>query len=305
MWDAENDDDAAFDRRMASVVREIGERGKLVVAESVPPVRAGERAPAPAPAPEPAQALAPAPARAPAVAAAASAVLSSRTSPGPAPSGSPQSTLVPHQSGTEAFRLGTALSVEQQPLATQQVNRSASFGASGTGTSLMEVSAFMTEQLKAQMVEQRAHDNDQHAEVVRLLMERETKLEAQLEAQRKEFEAQRKELMEREAQTRAEKVELEAKLEAQRKELEAKTHAQSRTDKVTALQLRLEVLSESRLLEDEELAAIEDKVADAIGVAGVDDGAESAWDCVMQMIRLSEGIGSEKMFARQLRRKFL
>ena len=81
-----------------------------------------------------------------------------------------------------------------------------------------------------------------------------------------------------------------------------KTHAQSRTDKVTALQLRLEVLSDSKLLEDEELAAIEDKVADALGV---DDGTESAWDCVMQMIRLSEGIASEKMFARQLRRKFL
>ena len=110
-------------------------------------------------------------------------------------------------------------------------------------------------------------------------MEREAKLEAQLEAQRKEFEAQRKEF------------------EAQRK--------QSRTDKVTALQLRIEVLSDSKLLEDDELAAIEDIVADAIGVAGVEDGAESAWDCVMQMIRLSEGIGSEKMFARQLRRKFL
>ena len=65
------------------------------------------------------------------------------------------------------------------------------------------------------------------------------------------------------------------------------------------------MLSDSKLLEDEELAAIEDKVADAIGVAGVEDGADSAWDCVMQMIRLSEGIGSEKMFARQLRRKFL
>ena len=167
----------------------------------------------------------------------------------------------------------------------------------------------MTEQLQAQM-EQRVHDIDQHAEMVRLLMERETELEAQLEAQRKEFEAklegcetklevQRKEFEEQ-------RKDLEAKLEAQRKELEAKVkkHTQSRTDKVTALQLRLEGLSDSKLLEDDELAAIEDKVADAIGVAGVDDGAERAWDCVMQMIRLSEGIGSEKMFARQLRRKF-
>ena len=61
MWDAENDDDAAFERRMASVVREVGERGKLIVAESVPPAR-WERSPTPAPAPEPARALAPAPA---------------------------------------------------------------------------------------------------------------------------------------------------------------------------------------------------------------------------------------------------
>ena len=125
---------------------------------------------------------------------------------------------------------------------------------------------------------------------------------AQLEAQRQEFEAQRKEL---EAKLEA-KLEAQRKdFEAQRKEFEAKACAQSRTDKVTALQLRLDVLSDSKLLEDEELAAIEDKVADAIGVAGVEDGAESVWDCVMQMIRLSEGIGSEKMFARQLRRKFL
>ena len=158
----------------------------------------------------------------------------------------------------------------------------------------------MTEQLKAQMNEQRAHDNDQHAEMVRLLMDRETKLEAQ----RKEFEAQRKEF---EAKLEAQRQGCETKLEAQRKEFEAKvkTHAHSQIDKVTALQLRLEVLSDSKLLEDEELAVIEDKVADAIGVASVDDGAESAWDCVVQMIRLSEGIASEKMFARQLRRKFL
>eukprot|EP01043_Picozoa_sp_COSAG02_P018642 COSAG02_NODE_875_length_16279_cov_199.143078_12_plen_332_part_00 len=331
MWDAENDDDAAFERRMASVVREIGERGKLIVAESVPPVRTGERAPTPAPAPEPARALAPAPARAPAAVpaagAAAPAAMFPRTNAGlDCPSASPQSALASQQSGTEVVRPGTVLSVEQQPLATQQVNSSASFVASGTGTSLMEVSAFMTEQVKAQM-EQRVHDNEQHAEMVRLLMARETKLEAQVEAQRKELVAQRKELEAQRKEFEAQRKELDAKLEAkldaqrqgceikleaqrkefeaQRKELEAKTQAQSRTDKLTALQLRLEVLSDSKLLEDDELAAIEDKIADAIGVAGVDDGSESAWDCVMQMIRLSEGVASEKMFARQLRRKYL
>ena len=50
---------------------------------------------------------------------------------------------------------------------------------------------------------------------------------------------------------------------------------------------------------------LEDKVADAIGVVDTEDGADSVRDCVVQMIRLSEGIASEKMFARQLRCKFL
>eukprot|EP01043_Picozoa_sp_COSAG02_P128180 COSAG02_NODE_65621_length_257_cov_1.208861_1_plen_85_part_11 len=72
----------------------------------------------------------------------------------------------------------------------------------------------MTEQLKAQVVEERAHDNEQHAEMLRLLVEREAKLDAQLEAQRKESDAQRKE-------SEAQRQSYEAKLEAQRKELEA------------------------------------------------------------------------------------
>ena len=167
----------------------------------------------------------------------------------------------------------------------------------------------MTEQLKAQVVEQRAHDNEQHAEMIRLLVERETqaraekveleaKLEAKLEAQRKEFEAQRQAY--------------ETKLEAQRKDLEGmseahrrETQGQARRNKVMALQLRFEALGEAKLLEDEELSAIEDKVADAIGAAATEDGADHAWVCVMQMVRLSEGIASEKTFARQLRRKFV
>ena len=132
---------------------------------------------------------------------------------------------------------------------------------------------------------------EQHAEMMRLLVERDTKLEAQ----RKEFEAQ----------LEAQRKNLEAKCEAKLDSLRRETQVQARTDKVTTLQLRLEVLSESKLLEDKELSTIEDKVADAIGATPTDDGADRAWDCVMQMVRLSEGIASEKMFARQLRRKFL
>ena len=46
MWDAEKDDAASFDRRLDSVVREVGDRGKPMMAEAVPP----EPTPAPAPA---------------------------------------------------------------------------------------------------------------------------------------------------------------------------------------------------------------------------------------------------------------
>ena len=35
MWDAEKDDDAAFERRVDAVMREVGDRGKLVFSEAV------------------------------------------------------------------------------------------------------------------------------------------------------------------------------------------------------------------------------------------------------------------------------
>ncbi len=44
------------------------------------------------------------------------------------------------------------------------------------------------------------------------------------------------------------------------------------------------------MLEGEELSTIEDKVAEAVGAATTEDGADCAQDCVMQMDRLSEGI---------------
>jgi hypothetical protein len=211
MWDAENDDEAAFERWVDSVTREIGERGKLNVPESVPPMREAT----PTPAPAPARAVAPGVALAPSLAPAPAPALSSTTGAAIDPSPSPTSTLVSQPRGTAAITPNIASSVQeqQQPTAPQQVSSSAHVVASGTGASLMEVSAFMTEQLKAQMVEQRAHDNEQHAEMIRLLVEREAKLEAKLEAQRQEFET---------------------KLEAHRRE----TQGQARTIKVVALQLR-------------------------------------------------------------------
>ena len=38
MWDADDDDADGFERRLDNVVREIGERGKIMVPESVPPL---------------------------------------------------------------------------------------------------------------------------------------------------------------------------------------------------------------------------------------------------------------------------
>eukprot|EP01043_Picozoa_sp_COSAG02_P081174 COSAG02_NODE_19686_length_869_cov_1.642857_2_plen_122_part_00 len=114
--------------------------------------------------------------------------------------------------------------------------------------------------------------------------------EAKLEAYEAKLEAQRQQT------------------EAQRQQTEALRHSHdandSRRAKVAAFQARLEILYSAKLLEDDELCAIEDKVADAIGAAHTDDGDDGAWMCVMQMVQLSEGIASEKMFSRQLRRKF-
>eukprot|EP01043_Picozoa_sp_COSAG02_P051666 COSAG02_NODE_5468_length_4297_cov_3.717008_5_plen_272_part_00 len=61
-WDAEKDDDAAFENRLDMVCREIGDRGKPLLSEAIPP-----HEPAPEPTRQLATAPAPAPAPAPAV----------------------------------------------------------------------------------------------------------------------------------------------------------------------------------------------------------------------------------------------
>ena len=65
-WDADQVEDAAFEHRLDAVVREIGDRGKLMSPEAATPFHE----PTPAPAPAPKRAPAPAPAPAPAAAAA-------------------------------------------------------------------------------------------------------------------------------------------------------------------------------------------------------------------------------------------
>jgi hypothetical protein len=83
-------------------------------------------------------------------------------------------------------------------------------------------------------------------------------------------------------------------------------HAEASAGKVSALQLRLESLHVAELLDEDTLFAIEDKIADAIqeAEAGSDGASDDARGCVAQMVALSEGIVSDKMFSRQLKRKF-
>ena len=140
---------------------------------------------------------------------------------------------------------------------------------SSPGASLIEVSAFMTAQLK----EQRDHD---------------AKVRNEIDAQRKEAVAK--------LDTQREKA------DAERRAIEAKVEALRddaiRTQQVTALQVRLEFLHAAKLLADEELFALEDVIADA-------DEELDADDRVVRMVGLSARMVADAAFSRQLRRKFV
>jgi hypothetical protein len=105
-WDADEDDDDAFEKRVDDVCREIGNRGRpqLSLSEAVPPP-ARAPIPAPVPAPVPAAARAPAPAPAPAAVRA----------PAPAPvSVSPRPT--PRQDApTPSMQTSMMLTTQPQP----------------------------------------------------------------------------------------------------------------------------------------------------------------------------------------------
>ncbi len=277
MWGAEEDDDASFERRVDNLVREIGERGKLMVAESVPPLREPTPAPAPAPSPpssEPASTRAPA-ARAPA----ATTALFASASPSIAHAAEQQA----GQSANARITHTVLPSMEQQPVVQQQPS-SSSVATSQMGTSLMEVSAFMTEQLKTQMASQRAHDKEQHAEVVRLL-------EGQLEAQRHEIKAQRQAIKA-----------LEAKL--------APACAISQ-EQLAALQSRIQTLHVAKLLSDDELFSLEDACGDIIELESSIGGritsemaqANPSVSKLSRLVALCERVTSDEALARQIRRR--
>ena len=163
-------------------------------------------------------------------------------------------------------------------------------GAGSGGTSLMEVSAFMTEQLDKQLEKQRMHDaqmrDQMDAKMERQLKEAKrdkAELKAEMEAQRLENDKLRTEVTE--ACVRAE---MQAKVDGA-------AAARLRDQQLLALQGRLEALSAAKLLTDDELFAVEDVIADSSGEPSGDDQ-------LTMLLALSARMATDSAFARQLRR---
>lgn len=265
-WDADQDDDAAFEHRLDSVVREIGDRGKLILPEAVPPLR--EPNPAPAPAPKRAPAAAP-----PAV-----------TPAQPAPSKPPLAAVTtPQRIFSPSTQPSPASVLEHQPLQL------------GGGGGLAELTAFICEQQRMQLereekLEAQRREIDAKLEMQRreaearqaqLAREMETKLEAQRQLAR----------------------EMEAKLAPKPAVSDEQLLAlQSRIEALHKAQL----LSDDELYALEDISADYIDFKSSVGgvVTGeMAQGTETARK-LLKLVALSEGMAADGAFARQARRKY-
>jgi hypothetical protein len=163
------------------------------------------------------------------------------------------------------------------PLGTLSTERHG--GTPAAGVSLMEVSTFMTEQLKA-VARMEARVDKQAAEA-----------KAEMEMQRLENDKLRGEVN---AKLLAE-ASLRAEMQAQ---LDGAAAARLRDQQLVALQARLEALGAAKLLTDDEMFAVEDIIGDSSGEAS-EDGQ------VTTLLALSTRMASNSGFARQVRRKFV
>ena len=254
-WDADEDDDAAFEKRVDGLCNEIGDRGRLMLPEAVPPP---EFQPEPEPQPEPQPQPEPEPAP-------SHWQLVEETV---APNTTSSSSYSPSVHGTPTL---TAAATPMQP-ANLQLQQSAG-SSPALGPALMEVSAFMAEQLQLQ------RDHDERI---------------------------------REA-AQAERAELQSQMEQQRHEIEAlremarpKMAAEVLSDKqLAALQQRFVSLHAAALLSDTELYFLEDGVIDCIEVLPEAPAAMPEVATVAKMVMLSEKVPVDATFARQVRRKFV
>jgi hypothetical protein len=162
---------------------------------------------------------------------------------------------------------------DSMPLSTLSTERQGG-GTTAAGVSLMEVSTFMTEQLKA-VARMEARMDKQASEAKAEMEAQRVASTAHMEAQRIENDKLRTEA----AETRVEAV-----------------AARLRDQQLIMLQARLEVLGVAKLLTDDELFAVEDVIADS-SVEASGDGQ------VAMLLALSARMASDSAFARQLRRK--
>ncbi len=277
MWDANEDDDAAFERRANPVLREIGDRCKVVVAE------AGQQRHQPAPRPAPTRQVA-----------------QPQTPSVGAPHGSTSS------SHSNQQREKTAQ--EGAPAVATVLQRTPSTASSMTSVSFAEMAAFIREE--------RAFRESQRQEWEAKLETQRKESDAKLETQRKESDAKLKtERQEWEAKLESQRQEWEAKLETQLQEREATLQKawtaklkpqRSRTDASDArvLQARFEALHTSKLLSDDELYILENLVFDNVQDSERGEEGESH-STVGSLVRLCELATSDAGLARQLRRKYI
>ena len=304
MWDANEDDDAAFERRAYPVLREIGGRCKVVVAG------AGQQTHEPTPAPSPG------PTRQ---------VAQPQTPGMGAPHGSTSSSHSNQQQENKA---------EVGPPAVATVQRMPSTASSSTSGGFAEMAAFIREE--------RTFISEERTQIEAKLETQRQEWEARLEAQRQEWESQRKEFetkletqrKECEAKLETQRKESEAKLETQRQEWEVKLDTQrqanesqlhereakletawkskleaqrSRRDASEArvLQARFEALHACKLLSDDELYILENLLVDNLEDCDRSRGEGESHSMVSSLVRLSEHAASDAGLARQLRRKYI
>ena len=126
---------------------------------------------------------------------------------------------------------------------------------------------------------------------VSALLERQDKMEAKLEARMQQ------QAEEAQAQNQA--------LLRQMKEREDRLVQPVSDEQLASLQQRLETLHTAELLTDDEIGSLEDIIADYVVDVGRRAGPAAAADYVQQMALLSEAIAADRALARQLRRKFI
>ena len=152
----------------------------------------------------------------------------------------------------------------------------------------MEVSAFMTEQLKEQLQLQRDHDEKVRKE-----------MEAKLEAQKKETEGKLDALRKEADDQKKENEKLRA---AARPRLAEEVIGE---EELAALQSRLQSLHDAKLLTDEELYSLEDAIVDCIEVMPTAGASSPEVVKVASMLLVSAKVPGDRVLARQLRRKFV